>query len=170
MQSYTLTKNIALGVTTFLATKLILMLTAMTYGEKYILPIIISVLVFSVCHGIDYANYQKIKTRNKSLKVEIRADESLVIDGPASNSVHQGQQHGRLILTDHRLLFLTIDAPAKEITLKDILDIDIISFMGVFHTGIKLQLGSCEERWMLDFPSDWKVLIELQKRSNLHGG
>jgi len=100
------------------------------------------------------------------LTAEVKQDDKILVDGLAGHNF-QKNGLGKLFLTKRQLLFKTVKTKNQlSYRLDDISDIRLCKVWGLFSRGLKFYYHGNEEQYCVDYPRDWKLLIEYVQEFN----
>lgn len=165
-------KNLLYVLVVAISTMLIVGLSIIITGQEFNAATRSVSAVAGLLMGLLYWYLIRLLERRKEqqlqvLTLDLDDKESLIMEGMAKQWLHREGILGKLYLTSRRLIFRsaksTHDPIQFAISLDKISNIKVDKSIGVLDIGIILKTSIGEKRLLIDFPGDWRSLIEWQK-------
>lgn len=102
----------------------------------------------------------------KCLGADLETNETVIIEGPANYCQSYTNVDGKLLLTSDRLIFRTRDHSQDSFSLGQIISIKVKKTLGILEDELIISINGNTEHFGVDYPGDWKNLIEWQKTLN----
>ncbi|WP_185968958.1 hypothetical protein [Carboxylicivirga sp. M1479] len=101
----------------------------------------------------------------KTINTEI-PQSKILTEGPA-RCFNFNNELGKVFLTNKKLLFKSLDSNKEEVfEINDISDIKILRHWGLVGVGLMYNYKGLKVQFALDYPGDWKALIETGQEYN----
>jgi len=160
-------KIIAVGSLSSVITMIIRLIYKQSFDDKVIvISILWSLGVGLVVSVLCKISIRKKERQTKFLLSEIASDETIILEGPAKKCQPNNKVWGKLILTSERLIFKTIMPSQKNLFLTNIKNIKVKKILGILQDGLIINMDDSTQKFVVDYPQDWKDIIDCQMKSN----
>lgn len=92
--------------------------------------------------------------------IELQSEEIVIVDGMCLEEINRRKLLTKVTLTNQRLIFQAKDKYEGVYSLNSIDDIKVKKFGKFVNEGLIIRTKHVEKEIIIDYASDWKVLIE----------
>ncbi len=167
MQNYNIKMGTSIGAGIIVLIILFQVIIGSTIDSIVLFYSVLSGLIVGVIAALSLRlislNEEKIIS---AITLDLDEEESIIIEGAAKYHFESKVYKGKLFLTSRRLIFKTLEPKRSEAvfvgTLKSIKNIDLRRSLRLMGMSLEINADLAHNKFMVDYPSDWKGVIESQ--------
>ncbi|MCG8579571.1 MAG: hypothetical protein MI866_06630 [Bacteroidales bacterium] len=128
----------------------------------FVISILVGLITAIMIYMLNQLMDRKVHRRLSGLEAELQQNDKILIEGPAGKSSLK-RSMGKLFLTRNQLLYKSISDKQLNYSLEDVSNVRLCKKWLFFNNGLKFSYDGREEEYHVDYPGDWKAIIEYVK-------
>lgn len=129
------------------------------------ISIISAIVIASLCFYMNIYISRNMRLKVNAIEIELNSNENIFVEGIAG---HNSNKHdvGKLVITNNSLMFRSLSSRQWCYSLSGISNISLTKKWGIIPRGLQFVYKGSEEHYLVDYPEDWKIIIEYIKSFN----